>query len=57
MIDTLTAGLAQPLPETKLLRLEIPMIDEHGMAMRWIIETGTHRRIFGGKATEDFFQG
>jgi len=49
-IDTWTAGMALSQPETKLPWIEMPVIDEPGMVMRWIIDTGMQRGIPGKDA-------
>lgn len=49
-IDTWTAGMALTRPENTLPWVEMPVIDEPGMVMRWIIDTGMQRGIPGKDA-------
>lgn len=44
-IDTWTAGMGLTKPENPLPWVEMPVIDEPGMVMRWIIDTGMQRGI------------
>ena len=44
-IDTWTAGLGLTQPANTLPWIEMPVIDEPGMVMRWIIDTGMQRGI------------
>jgi hypothetical protein len=44
-IDTWTAGLGLTQRENKLPWVEMPVIDEPGVIMRWIIDTGMQRGI------------
>jgi len=44
-IDTWTAGLGLTQRENKLPWIEMPVIDEPGVIMRWIIDTGMQRGI------------
>jgi len=44
-IDTWTAGLGLTQRENKLPWVEMPVIDEPGIIMRWIIDTGMQRGI------------
>ncbi len=47
-IDTWTAGMALTQPENTLPWVEMPVIDEPGMVMRWIIDTGMLGRFSWG---------
>ena len=49
-IDTWTAGMALSQPGNKLPWIEMPVIDEPGIVMRWIIDTGMQRGIPGKDA-------
>ena len=49
-IDTWTAGLGLTQPGNTLPWIEMPVIDEPGMVMRWIIDTGMQRGIPGKDA-------
>ena len=49
-IDTWTAGMALSKPGNTLPWIEMPVIDEPGMVMRWIIDTGMQRGIAGKDA-------
>jgi len=49
-IDTWTAGMGLMQPENTLPWVEMPVIDEPGMVMRWIIDTGMQRGIPGKEA-------
>ena len=44
-IDTWTAGMGLTQPGNTLPWVEMPVIDEPGMVMRWIIDTGMQRGI------------
>ena len=44
-IDTWTAGMALAQPGNTVPWIEMPVIDEPGMVMRWIIDTGMQRGI------------
>ena len=44
-IDTWTAGMGLTKPGNTLPWIEMPVIDEPGMVMRWIIDTGMQRGI------------
>jgi hypothetical protein len=49
-IDTWTAGMRLADPESRLPWIEMPVIDEPGFVMRWIIDTGMQRGIPGKDA-------
>ena len=49
-IDTWTAGMGLTQPGNALPWVEMPVIDEPGMVMRWIIDTGMQRGIPGKDA-------
>lgn len=49
-IDTWTAGMRLAEPESRLPWIEMPVIDEPGFVMRWIIDTGMQRGIPGKDA-------
>jgi len=49
-IDTWTAGMKLTQPGNTLPWIEMPVIDEPGMVMRWIIDTGMQRGIPGKDA-------
>ena len=49
-IDTWTVGMALSKPGNTLPWIEMPVIDEPGMVMRWIIDTGMQRGIAGKDA-------
>jgi len=49
-IDTWTAGMALSQPGNTVPWIEMPVIDEPGMVMRWIIDTGMQRGIAGEDA-------
>jgi hypothetical protein len=49
-IDTWTAGMGLTQPGNTLPWIEMPVIDEPGMVMRWIIDTGMQRGIPGKDA-------
>lgn len=44
-IDTWTDGMGLSQPGNRLPWIEMPVIDEPGMVMRWIIDTGMQRGI------------
>jgi phosphoribosylformimino-5-aminoimidazole carboxamide ribonucleotide (ProFAR) isomerase len=44
-IDTWTTGMGLTQPTNTLAWIEMPVIDEPGMVMRWIIDTGMQRGI------------
>ena len=44
-IDTWTAGMGLTQPANTLPWIEMPVIDEPGVVMRWIIDTGMQRGI------------
>lgn len=49
-IDTWTAGMGLARPDNTLPWVEMPVIDEPGMIMRWVIDTGMQRGIPGKDA-------
>jgi hypothetical protein len=49
-IDTWTARMGLTQPENTLPWIEMPVIDEPGFVMRWIIDTGMQRGIPGKDA-------
>jgi len=49
-IDTWTTGMGLTQPGNTLPWVEMPVIDEPGMVMRWIIDTGMQRGIPGKDA-------
>ena len=49
-IDTWTAGMRLADPESRLPWIEMPVIDEPGFVMRWIIDAGMQRGIPGKDA-------
>jgi hypothetical protein len=44
-IDTWTTGMRLTKPENELPWVEMPVIDEPGFVMRWVIDTGMQRGI------------
>ena len=49
-IDTWTAGMGLTKPGNTLPWIEMPVIDEPGMVMRWVIDTGMRSGISGNEA-------
>jgi len=49
-IDTWTAGMGLTKPGNTLPWIEMPVIDEPGMVMRWVIDTGMRSGIPGKDA-------
>ena len=49
-IDTWTDGMGLSRPGNTVPWVEMPVIDEPGMVMRWIIDTGMQRGIPGNEA-------
>jgi len=49
-IDTWTAGMGLTKPGNTLPWIEMPVIDEPGMVMRWVIDTGMQSGILGKDA-------
>ena len=49
-IDTWTAGMGLAKPGNELPWVEMPVIDEPGFVMRWVIDTGMQRGIPGTDA-------
>jgi len=49
-IDTWTAGMGLTQPGNTLPWIEMPVIEEPGVVMRWIIDTGMQRGISGKDA-------